>query len=289
MELLALALIGAVLGHLARRATPLLLGLADRGLPFRWPWVEAVGALTFVWAGAVRGTAPEQWQWLVLATLLLAIASADQHSKYIPGQLCYAGIFLGVGFSALYPVDILELFNQERFLDLLGVPIQWLHFSGGLLAIFGALMGWLQMTFIRRIFGQLAQMEVMGAGDALLMAMAGAFLGPQGILFALFPACLIGVAMGGAAKLFADSVHFPFGPALALGSMLIALHGDDVLEAIRWFHGALYDLPPWALLGVSLGLIALLIYLVLRLKRKAAHYERMIEEDYKKIDEKMKK
>ncbi len=289
MTIAALAVLGVALGHLARRMTPALLGMDQPRMPFRWPWVEAAGAAAFVWAGLTRGAAIDQWKWLVLAALLLAIASADQHSKYIPGKVCYAGVVLGVALSALYPLDIMNLLGQERFLAMLDVPAHWVHLGGGLLAALGTLVGWMQMEFIRRVFGQLARMEVMGSGDALLMAMTGAFLGPQAVLFALLPACLIGVLIGGVAKLRHNSVHFPFGPALAVGSLAMAFHGDRFIDGVRAFHGALYGLPPLALMGLSLALIALLVYLVLRLKRKAALYEQLIEDDYRKTDEKMKK
>ena len=88
-------------------------------------------------------------------------------------------------------------------------------------------------------------------------------------------------------KIVQGSAHFPFGPSLSLGVVLMLLYGETLTNAIFGFHRLLYELPASGLLILSLGLIALLVFLVLRLKRKAAEYEQMIEEDYREIDKKI--
>ena len=288
MTILLLTFLGLAAGHVIRRLTPYLIGWKDTSIPFKYPWVEICGGLAFFLVVYHRGADPAQLKWLALVCLLLAVASTDHLSKYIPTLVCYIGAGLGILLAALFPVDILTMYDQQNFLNVFGLPNYRIHMGGAILAATGAAMGFLEMDLIRRIFRPIAKMEVMGLGDALLMLMAGSFLGPKAIIFALLPACLLGVVMGYLWKLVFKVNHFPFGPSLALGSFATLLYGDYMIRGVDHFHAFLNDLPAIFLLGFSLTLIVLLIYLMLRLKKKAALYEQMIEEDYQKIDEKMK-
>ena len=288
LSLIMIALLGGIIGHLLRRWTPHLMGLKDTRLPFRYPWVELIGALGFWLIAWHRGLELAQWKWLLFGSLLLLIATVDALTKYIPTLVCYLGAAAGLILNALFPDDILDLFAQYRLLDLVGLAVFKQHLAGAVLALAGGLMGFCQIEFIRRVFKPLVRIEVMGFGDVLLMMMIGAFIGPQAVLFALLPACLIGIVIGLVRLVLYGVHHSAFGPALALGALAILLQGGTMLSGMRAFHALLYDLPPMVLLFFSLFLIVVLLVLVARLKRKGAVYERMLEEDYEKIDQQMK-
>ncbi len=289
MILAVYVVLGLLVGHAIRRLTPHLLSMQDTSMPFKLPWVEVVCALAFFAVFHLRGSDPSQWKWLVFAVLLLAITAADHHSKYVPLQVCWLGAGLGLFLGFLFPVDIIELLQQEALVIRLGLPIDMPRLNGGVLALMGGAMGFFQMDFIRRIFRPIAQMDVMGSGDAWIMAMAGTFIGPKAVLFALLPACLLGVVMGLAWKMVFKTPHFPFGPALSMGAFLMPLYGERVIWGLQNFHRLMDAMPAWALLLFSLFLIILLIVLLIRLKNKAAAYEEAIEKDYQAIDEKLKK
>jgi prepilin signal peptidase PulO-like enzyme (type II secretory pathway) len=287
MTLLIAAVTGLVLGHIIRRLTPYIIGWKDKSLPFALPWPEVIAMALFLLTAQRFGVGLDQWKWYLLILLLLSVTTTDQLSKYIRAELCYAGAVVGILLSAIYPGEILTMFDQSQLLGLFGVEAHHTHVAGLTLGFTGAVMGWFQMEFIRRIFKPLVNMDAMGSGDALLMLMAGAFIGPKAVLYALIPACIAGVVIGSIWKIVKGSAHFPFGPSLSLGVMLMLLYGETLTGAIFGFHNLLYQMPAEGLLFVSLGLIVLLVFLVLRLKRKAAEYERMIEEDYQEIDEKI--
>ena len=289
MSLIVVALLGLLTGSLIRRFTPALLSMSDRSMPYRFPWVEALGLLTFVWVELVLGHQLSQLKWYLFCLLLLAVTSTDFLAKYIPDKLCYLGTVLGVLVTIVFPTDTLSFLNQGALLEQLGVPFHNVRLAGGLISLSGAAVGFVLMEFIRRVFRTLIHMEAMGMGDSILMMMIGSFLGPQMTLYALLPSCLLGVAMGLLWQAFFKTPHFPFGPSLAYGSILMLLHGPYLLNRMGAFYSLLYDMPPTLLLGLSIFLIGLLFFMVLRLKRKAAFYQKSIDEDYEEIDKKMNK
>jgi leader peptidase (prepilin peptidase)/N-methyltransferase len=74
--------------------------------------------------------------------------------------------------------------------------------------------------------------EAMGFGDVKFLACIGAFLGWQGVLFSLFAGSVIG-ALVGIVTLMAtrgrSGGRIPFGPYLALGSLLWLLQGPELV------------------------------------------------------------
>jgi len=81
--------------------------------------------------------------------------------------------------------------------------------------------------------------EAMGFGDVKFIAMIGAFLGWQAILFTIFAASIIGAVIGLAQKALAKeewSRPLPFGPYLALGAFLWVFTGPFVWQ---WYMNLL--------------------------------------------------
>ncbi len=287
MSYLILIVVGLVAGHLIHRFTPHLLGMEDRSLPFKWPVVEVLAAVLMVVVGMRMGTGLEHWHWMVFALLMLSIGAADAHTKYIPTRVCYGGVLLGLALNAWHPNDLLNLLEQYRLLVLLDIPLHKSHYAGAVLAGIGALTGYLMIQFIRVVFKPLVQIEVMGGGDALLMLAIGAFIGPKAVLFSMFPACLVGIVIGGLRMLIYKVPHSAFGPALAIGALAMLLYGKLLIAGFSAMYAKIYTLPPMVPMLFSLFLVALLFLMLLRLRRKAAEYERIIEEDYAEIDKKM--
>jgi len=75
--------------------------------------------------------------------------------------------------------------------------------------------------------------EGMGVGDIKFLAMIGAFIGWQGVLFTLFTASIIGALAGVATMILfsRDSKYaLPFGPFLAIGAALYFFYGSSLIE-----------------------------------------------------------
>jgi leader peptidase (prepilin peptidase)/N-methyltransferase len=84
----------------------------------------------------------------------------------------------------------------------------------------GALTGTLVLRGVRFLFGLGRGIEGLGMGDADLMMMAGAFVGWQPVLLAFFVAVFPALFLGIVQVIFRQGEAMPFGPPLALGTLL---------------------------------------------------------------------
>ena len=279
-----LALGGWFSGLAIRHATPFLLRKKDKSRPFSWPWVEFVTMVSFLsvlWKAPLSSVSII---WLVLALFLIALSSVDLLAKLIPVKVVVTGTILGLAFSVLFPGELLHFQNQGFFLTFIfknGLPPSWC--LGLILSFSGCLVGFSTLEFLRRVIGSMTQMEVMGMGDSLILMLIGSFLGPKMVLLAILPASMIGVIIGLYFKWIHGSPHSPFGPALALGGWLQLLFWEQIDTAIQRFYFLFYSLPPWVMSLVAFLLLVVLFLLILRIKKRAAEYERMIQDDYESI------
>jgi leader peptidase (prepilin peptidase)/N-methyltransferase len=264
------ALAGLVAGHVLRRATPLLAGVKSDGMPFRWPWLEIVGAVAFA-VVAWRAALPP---WFLLTALLVAITGTDFHVKLIPNRITYPGTVLGLAASAIWPAGITGALDQGALVG-----------SGLALGLLGAAAGFLLLELFRRGVGAVVGMEVLGMGDSKLLLMVGAFLGPVVVLLSIVPALLCGIVLGIPYTRIAKTPHLPFGPALALGGYLTMLFGAWIRDAWLGLGASARELSPKATGGLALLLLAIAVGLLLRVRRRRAEYTRMIEEDYERLEE----
>ena len=102
-------------------------------------------------------------------------------------------------------------------------------------------LGWVQ-TFSGAVTGFVLFYAVavlsrggMGGGDIKMMAMVGAVLGWRGVLLTTFLGSLAGSVLGLGLMLFKGKgrkTKIPFGPFLALGTLLSLMFGQEIL---RWY------------------------------------------------------
>ena len=150
----------------------------------------------------------------ILILVLLAVFFIDLKHRIIPDVLTLPGIILGFLLSFLV--------KSPTFLQsFLGITV-----SGGLF-------------YLTAILGdRLFKKESMGGGDINLAMMLGAFLGWQKIILVLILASVLGSLIGGVAMLFPGDVRktkaIPFGPFLALGTLITLLWGNAI---ISWYLG----------------------------------------------------
>ncbi|MDX2099006.1 MAG: prepilin peptidase [Leptolyngbyaceae cyanobacterium bins.59] len=195
-------------------------------ISIRYPLIEALTGLLFVlvfW----RIDLPQE-SYFSLQTLgywtffswLLALSVIDLDTLTLPNVLTKSGLVLGLLFQAIVGFAMTGDFR--------------LFVTGLMSGILGAVVGIWLLDTISWTASLLLRKEAMGGGDAKLAAMMGAWLGWQNLLLASFMACGIGAFLGGGAiaiGLLKRGQPMPFGPFLALGAMIAALWGQDLIGA----------------------------------------------------------
>src|SRR5262245_52151767 len=194
---------------------PLLSYLALRGrcracgvrISPRYPLVEAITGAAFAAFLLAHGPGLRLLVDWALVAALIAVIFIDLDHHIIPNSITVPGIALGL-VLALFAPQLSVPFPQA----LLGVAV-----LGGMLWALSAGYEWLR--------GQIG----LGMGDVKLMAMLGAFLGLQGAMAALLVGSLFGLVYGGimiAAKGTGRDTHIPYGPALAVGGLVLLFEPD---------------------------------------------------------------
>jgi leader peptidase (prepilin peptidase)/N-methyltransferase len=120
----------------------------------------------------------------------------------IPNQITIPGIVIGFLFSFINP-------DTSWLLSLIGIV-----FGGGFLALMA--YGYYLLT----------KREGMGMGDVKLLAMIGAFLGIEGVVYTLLVGSVVGSISGIAFLLLKkgdSTTKIPFGPFLSLGAVTTLL------------------------------------------------------------------
>jgi leader peptidase (prepilin peptidase)/N-methyltransferase len=185
----------------------------------RYPLVEAATGLLFVAAFGWFGFSLETLGAWVLLSWLLALSLIDWDTLTLPHPLTQSGLVLGLAFMAL--VGGREAHNWRGSI------------AGVIGGIAGAVLGIWLLDAIAVVGSIFLGKTAMGAGDAKLAAMMGAWLGWQYFLVAGFLACLLGALIGtGAIALGRHHRQhpLPFGPFLALGTAITFFWGEIILS-----------------------------------------------------------
>ncbi|QKQ76077.1 A24 family peptidase [Nostoc sp. TCL240-02] len=217
----------------------------------RYPVVEGVTGIIFLAVFLVFQVSTFTIGYWAFCSWLLALSLIDLDTMTLPNPLTQSGLVAGILFQMV--VGYLSEGSSVALVNHL------------MMAIVGAVLGlWLfdAIALLGSIaFGKTA----MGAGDAKLAAMMGTWLGWKYLLLASFIACALGALIGsgvimhkrillGRSKLRAasgreaaneeTSTHrlgqkMPFGPFLALGSLITLFSGEAILSTyLRLFFPA---------------------------------------------------
>lgn len=154
-------------------------------------------------------------------------------STSVPWWLGAATVVLGVGLVVSSAIDL----QTQRLPDALTLPLIAIGLAlptlidSSALAwhVAGAIMGYVLLWGIGRLYAVYRGRAGLGLGDAKLLAAAGAWLGPAGLpsvlLVATFGALAgVGLARWRGAKITGETA-IPFGPFLALGFWVVWLYG----------------------------------------------------------------
>ncbi|HOF05589.1 MAG TPA: prepilin peptidase [Syntrophales bacterium] len=180
----------------------------------RYPLVEAITAVMALAAyGKFGFTFAFPVVFLFLATLIV-VTFIDIEHQIIPHEIVLPGI----------PVFLLTS------VFVMGLPF--------LDSFLGIMVGIGTLYLIAVYYEQLTGNEGMGGGDVNLMAMLGAFLGWQSLLFILMVAAVTGAVVGIVLMIRKDATMkyaVPFGPFLSLGAVLYLFWGRDLLKYFLYY------------------------------------------------------
>lgn len=181
----------------------------------RYPLVEAIAGLIFLLLFFTFQISLLTFGYWAFCSWLLALSIIDWDTMTLPNPLTISGLVLGIIFQVLWGYVFIGTWQGA--------------INQGIMAISAAVLGiWLfdAIAILGEIvFGK----ATMGAGDAKVGAMMGAWLGWQYLLLASFIACAVGAIFG---ILFRRKwgQKMPFGPFLAIGSAITIFTGETVLS-----------------------------------------------------------
>ncbi|HEY9616616.1 MAG TPA: prepilin peptidase [Microcoleaceae cyanobacterium] len=187
-------------------------------ISIRYPLVEATTGLGFLLIFSLFDLSWPTFGYWALFSWLLALSLIDLDTMTLPNPLTQSGLVMGLGFQAILGFLVSA--------SLAGTVTQFMT------GVVGAVVGLWLLELISIVGSVILGQTAMGAGDAKLAAMMGAWLGWKYLLLAGFLACAIGAFAGGAAISLGclDRRHpMPFGPFLALGAMIAACWGEFLL------------------------------------------------------------
>jgi leader peptidase (prepilin peptidase)/N-methyltransferase len=173
-------------------------------ISLRYPLVEGLTAVLSLLVYWKFGPSLQYLCTFVFVCSLIAITFIDLDHQIIPDVISLPGI--PVFFLAA--VFIMNL----RFLD----------------ALLGVLIGGGVLFSVAYVYELVTKREGMGGGDIKLLAMIGAFLGWQSLLFVLLISSFAGAAVGVAVMIFKGrdmKYAVPFGPFLSLGAVAYLFFG----------------------------------------------------------------
>lgn len=185
----------------------------------RYPVVEGLTGIVFLLIFLLFKVSILTIGYWVFCSWLLALALIDLDTMTLPNQLTQSGLVLGIIFQM-----VVGYLPAGSWVELVR------HLMMG---IVGAVLGLWLFDAIALIGSIALGKTAMGAGDAKLAAMMGAWLGWKYLLLASFIACLAGAFIGGSAMILSPRKRqqkIPFGPFLALGAAIALFSGEAILS-----------------------------------------------------------
>jgi leader peptidase (prepilin peptidase)/N-methyltransferase len=156
------------------------------------------------------GLSIEALRGAVFGTILLGIAMTDARQYIIPDEFTWGGLLIGLLFSL---VDGWAGLGTAALGAAVGFGVLWLVGTAGTWAF---------------------KEDAMGGGDVKMMAMAGAFLGWQGVLLTIFLGALLGSLVFLPLMLAGRKKLVPFGVFLSVAAAITYLFGPTLAG---WYGG----------------------------------------------------
>ncbi len=205
-------------------------------------WYDNIPVLSYIMLRGrcreCRVRIPVRYTVVEITTGLCALAVYKSYGLTLPA-ICYF-IFI----AALIVVIFIDIDHKiiPNTITLPGIPICFL-LSFGIpdvtwkASLIGILAGGGSLFLVAKGYQIVTHKDGMGGGDIKLLAMMGAFIGWQGVLFTIYVSSILGTVVGvivmiAAGKNFKYAI--PFGPFLSIGAITYIFFGDAVTQ--WYFH-----------------------------------------------------
>jgi leader peptidase (prepilin peptidase) / N-methyltransferase len=178
-------------------------------ISWRYPIVELVCAIATLLVTAKFGWSSQTFYAVPFVWGLIVLTFIDISEQLLPDELTLGLVWLGLLANAFYV------------------------FASPLSAILGAMVGYLCLWSVAKLFKLLRHKEGLGYGDFKLFAAFGAFFGIKLLPLILIVSSTLGGIVGitlvltGRQKI---DKPIPFGPYLAIAAFIILLYGDSMLR-----------------------------------------------------------
>lgn len=200
-------------------------------ISFRYPVVELLSGLFGLACVMAFGWTLETLIYYVFISALMVITFIDIDHQIIPDVISLPGIlvFFAASFAPRRHIGFFKILPDsiETYASLLPLPDMVFN------AIIGILLGGGSLYAVAWTYYQLTGKEGMGGGDIKLLAMIGAMLGWEGVLFTIFvgsaAGTLAGVILMIGTRLMDMKLRIPFGPFLSIGAIAYIFFGYPVM------------------------------------------------------------
>lgn len=186
-------------------------------ISWRYPTVEALNGILYILVFLKYGISITGFVYAVFSSFLVLISFIDLDHQIIPDRLSLPGLlfvllpaigFTVAGYSTLWPITLSS-------------------------AILGSIIGGGSLLAVAMAYYAFTRREGMGGGDIKLMAVVGGLLGWRMALLSIMLGSMTGVII--MIPLYAiqgknSRTPLPFGPFLALGSLIAMLAGAELLH-----------------------------------------------------------
>lgn len=176
-----------------------------------YPTVEVLTAVLSMIVAAHFGISWASLAALILTWSLIALSFIDFNEKILPDNITISVLWLGLFVNSF---------------DFFTTPVN---------AILGAIVGYVLLWTVAKLFKIIRKKEGMGHGDFKMLAMLGAWLGIGMLLNVLLTAVLLALFISIillAFKKISKKYPIPFGPYLALGGFLTMIYGPTISNII---------------------------------------------------------
>ncbi|HQU14883.1 MAG: prepilin peptidase [Chromatiales bacterium 21-64-14] len=159
------------------------------------------------------------------------------------GPQAGAALLLTWALICLTLIDI----DHQQLPDLITLPFLWLGlmlslpgvFTGPRASILGAVIGYMSLWTVYKLFKAVTGKEGMGYGDFKLLAMLGAWFGWQSVPLVILLSSVVGAAVGITLLVVQHRERgqpMPFGPYLGAAGWIAMLWGNDLIRLYwSWF------------------------------------------------------
>jgi leader peptidase (prepilin peptidase) / N-methyltransferase len=173
----------------------------------RYPLLELLTGALFAAAAWRFGAQPVALLWCALLAALVALAAIDWDTTMLPDSITLPLLWAGLAAASL---------------GWTAVPLRN--------AVWGAVVGYLSLWVVYKLYKAATGKEGMGYGDFKLLAALGAWLGWEAILPIILMSSVIGAVVGITMKFTSglrEGGYVPFGPFLAGGGVVVVLAGTE--------------------------------------------------------------